>query len=274
MWGRRLAEVARGNFGDGTMAFLSTGHRHDVGLVEVGADARRGDGRRPSTRVTPVVTSTVGRPCRTGRAPICPRRDDRNGDTLVAMETDTIDRGAEPTRRTGTRPWTSTSIRSSSSLINMAATLAFYRALGVQIPDEAIWRTSTGIHHVHFTMPSGLIIHFDSPRLAASYNTGWREPIGTGSGNMFSFKVAERDEMDELHRRLTDLGHPSPQGPYDTFGSTIRDHRRPRREPRRNHEHRRPDASQRPSRPLTRCARRGCPRVQPTRSTVAFLGEV
>ena len=37
-----LTEVARGNFGDGTMVFLSTGlHHHDVGLVEVGADARR-----------------------------------------------------------------------------------------------------------------------------------------------------------------------------------------------------------------------------------------
>ena len=66
-------------------------------------------------------------------------------------------------------------------------------------------------------MPSGLIIHFDSPRLAASYNTGWREPNGNGSGNTFSFKVAERDEVDELHRQLTDLGHPSPQAPYDAF---------------------------------------------------------
>ena len=100
---------------------------------------------------------------------------------------------------------------------DMAATLSFYRGLGVQIPDEAIWRTSTGIHHVDFTMPSGLIIHFDSPQLAASYNTGWREPNGTGAGNTFSFKVAERDDVDELHRRLTDLGHPSPQDPYDAF---------------------------------------------------------
>jgi catechol 2,3-dioxygenase len=40
-----LAEVARENFGDGTMVFLSTGHNHhEVGLVEVGADARRPEG--------------------------------------------------------------------------------------------------------------------------------------------------------------------------------------------------------------------------------------
>ena len=65
---------------------------------------------------------------------------------------------------------------------DMDATLAFYRMLGVHIPDTAIWRTRSGIHHVDFTMPSGLIIHFDSPRLASSYNTGWQEPNGTRSG--------------------------------------------------------------------------------------------
>ena len=40
-----LTEVARGNFGDGPMVFLSTGRsHHDIGLVEVGAGARRPDG--------------------------------------------------------------------------------------------------------------------------------------------------------------------------------------------------------------------------------------
>jgi catechol 2,3-dioxygenase len=37
-----LTEVARTDFGSGPMAFLSTGrHHHDIGLLEVGADARR-----------------------------------------------------------------------------------------------------------------------------------------------------------------------------------------------------------------------------------------
>ena len=37
-----LKEVARGDFGDGTMVFLSTGrNHHDVALVEVGDGARR-----------------------------------------------------------------------------------------------------------------------------------------------------------------------------------------------------------------------------------------
>jgi catechol 2,3-dioxygenase len=37
-----LNEVARADFGSGTMVFLSTGHNHhDIGLLEVGAEARR-----------------------------------------------------------------------------------------------------------------------------------------------------------------------------------------------------------------------------------------
>ncbi len=37
-----LTEVARADFGDGSMVFLSTGHNHhDIALVEVGPDARR-----------------------------------------------------------------------------------------------------------------------------------------------------------------------------------------------------------------------------------------
>ena len=75
---------------------------------------------------------------------------------------------------------------------DMDATLAFYRRLGVQIPKDAIWRTATSIHHVDITMPSGMIVHFDSQRLAASYNAGWQAPDRTRSGNVLSFKVAER----------------------------------------------------------------------------------
>src|SRR3954468_1315954 len=37
-----LTEVARAEFGNGPMVFLSSGrHHHDIALVEVGADARR-----------------------------------------------------------------------------------------------------------------------------------------------------------------------------------------------------------------------------------------
>ena len=100
---------------------------------------------------------------------------------------------------------------------DMEATLAFYRALGVEIPESAIWRTATGMHHIDLTMPGGLIVHFDSPELARVYDRGWKEPSGTGTRVVLSFKVASREEVDRLHGELVKLGHPSAQLPYDAF---------------------------------------------------------
>jgi uncharacterized glyoxalase superfamily protein PhnB len=100
---------------------------------------------------------------------------------------------------------------------NMEATLAFYRDLGVEIPEESIWRTATGVHHVDLTMPGGLILHFDSAALARTYDRGWVPPSGAGSRIVLTFHVATRDEVDEIHTRLVALGHPDSQPPYDTF---------------------------------------------------------
>jgi uncharacterized glyoxalase superfamily protein PhnB len=100
---------------------------------------------------------------------------------------------------------------------DMESTLAFYRALGVRIPEEAVWRTATGAHHVDIKMPGGLILHFDSAALARVYDRGWREPSGTGTRTVLSFKVSSREEVDRIHDRLTGLGYASAQPPYDAF---------------------------------------------------------
>ena len=100
---------------------------------------------------------------------------------------------------------------------DMEASMAFYRALGVEIPETAIWRTASGAHHVDLAMPGGLIVHLDSHALARVYDRGWREPTGPGTGVVLSFKVATREAVDQLHAALTRLGHPSAQPPYDAF---------------------------------------------------------
>jgi len=100
---------------------------------------------------------------------------------------------------------------------DMAATLAFYRALGIDIPEEAIWSTPTGAHHVDITMPSGLVFHFDSEPMTKVYDRGWEAPTGTGTRTVLSFKVPSRDEVDRIHGAMTDLGYRCPQPPYDTF---------------------------------------------------------
>jgi uncharacterized glyoxalase superfamily protein PhnB len=100
---------------------------------------------------------------------------------------------------------------------DMEQTLAFYRALGVDIPESALWRTPTGVHHVDFTMPGGLRIHFDSPELARAYNRGWKPPSGTGSRIVLTFHLPARGDVDRTWEKLTNLGHRGSQPPYDAF---------------------------------------------------------
>lgn len=100
---------------------------------------------------------------------------------------------------------------------DMDATIAFYRALGVDIPETAIWRTPSGAHHVDITMPGGLQVHFDSAALAKFYNQGWQDPTGSGSRIVIGFRVSTRDDVDRTHSTLTSLGHRSSQPPYDAF---------------------------------------------------------
>ncbi len=49
---------------------------------------------------------------------------------------------------------------------DMDATLAFYRQLGLDIPDSAVWRTDSGAHHVDLSLPNGFGLDFDSKPLA------------------------------------------------------------------------------------------------------------
>ncbi len=97
------------------------------------------------------------------------------------------------------------------------ATVEFYRALGIEIPESAIWRTASGTHHVDFTMPSGLIVHFDSEALARAYDRGWRPPSGKGTRAVLNFKVASRTDVDALHDQMCNRGSPSTQPPFDAF---------------------------------------------------------
>jgi len=99
---------------------------------------------------------------------------------------------------------------------DMEATLAFYRALGLDIPESALWRTPSGIHHVDLKTPGGLTLHFDSHALAKAYNSGWRDAPGHAR-NVLTFHVEARDDVDRIHAKLTALGHKASQPPYDAF---------------------------------------------------------
>jgi catechol 2,3-dioxygenase-like lactoylglutathione lyase family enzyme len=100
---------------------------------------------------------------------------------------------------------------------DMDATLAFYRRLGLEIPDSAVWRTETGPHHVDLKLPGGLGLDFDSSALAERYNAGWRESEAGEGRCVIGFSVATREEVDERYAALTAAGYTGLQPPYDAF---------------------------------------------------------
>jgi catechol 2,3-dioxygenase-like lactoylglutathione lyase family enzyme len=100
---------------------------------------------------------------------------------------------------------------------DMEATLAFYRRLGLHIPDTSVWRAAGGAHHVEVTMPNGLHLEFDSAALSRRYNAGWREPAAGDGRAVIGFKLPSRAAVDERYADLTRGGYTGRQSPYDAF---------------------------------------------------------
>lgn len=97
---------------------------------------------------------------------------------------------------------------------DVEAAVAFYRCLGLEIPESTIWRTESGAHHVDVAMPNGLGLDLDSQQLAKSYNAGW-SPDGPRS--VIGFSLPTREAVDERYAELTGAGYSGLQPPYDTF---------------------------------------------------------
>jgi uncharacterized glyoxalase superfamily protein PhnB len=100
---------------------------------------------------------------------------------------------------------------------DLQATLAFYRALGIDIPDGKVWSTDSGPHHTEgVDIGSGAEVEIDSEDLARVYNAGYRDAPGAAS-TVIGFRLPTRDAVDALHARLTAAGYQSRQPPYDAF---------------------------------------------------------
>ena len=94
---------------------------------------------------------------------------------------------------------------------DMEAMVGFYRALGVELPDApAPWDQ----HHRSSSTTGGLDLDLDSTTFATRWNDGW-PPDQTGV--VIGFRVASRDEVDQIYDRLTAMGHRGQQAPYDAF---------------------------------------------------------
>jgi len=95
----------------------------------------------------------------------------------------------------------------------MDATVAFYRRLGLDVPDtEPAWQA----HHRRAAGTDGLNLDFDSYEFARMWNACSR-PSGTGGACVVGLRLSSREAVDALHEEVTNAGSISQQAPFDTF---------------------------------------------------------
>lgn len=99
------------------------------------------------------------------------------------------------------------------------ASIAFYRRLGVNVPDQRVWRTGTGAHHASAAenAAQAVSLDLDSTAFAAIWNTGWRGRRDLAGRVVVGFGVGSRDEVDRLYAEMTAAGYNGLQAPYDAF---------------------------------------------------------
>ena len=102
---------------------------------------------------------------------------------------------------------------------NLEASLAFYRRLGVEIPEEHVWSTASGIHHASAGETANPAINFelDSIAFARIWNQGWKGHRDLGGKVVVGFKLSSRDAVDAVHGGLAGAGYIGLQVPYDAF---------------------------------------------------------
>jgi catechol 2,3-dioxygenase-like lactoylglutathione lyase family enzyme len=103
---------------------------------------------------------------------------------------------------------------------DLDASVKFYRRLGVPIPDDRVWRTETGVHHVSASTPKTPDqpqLDLDSAAFARLWNTGWQGQTDLRGRVVVGFGVNARENVDHLHAHMTEAGYRSLQPPCDAF---------------------------------------------------------
>lgn len=93
---------------------------------------------------------------------------------------------------------------------DMAASLAFYRRLGLDVPPEA-----DAEPHVEVDLAGGLRLAFDTEDTIRSFDSSWTPP--SGSRSALAFACDSPAEVDATYAALTDAGYKGHLAPFDAF---------------------------------------------------------
>jgi catechol 2,3-dioxygenase-like lactoylglutathione lyase family enzyme len=103
---------------------------------------------------------------------------------------------------------------------NPDASIAFYRRLGVEIAEDGVWRTPSGIHHVNAARHdarSTMQLDIDSIAFARLWNTGWQRVADLRGRVVVGFSLRSRAAVDAVYADMTGAGHTGLHAPYDAF---------------------------------------------------------
>jgi uncharacterized glyoxalase superfamily protein PhnB len=96
---------------------------------------------------------------------------------------------------------------------DMHASLAFYRRLGIEIPEGDVWRTDSGAHHAR-TAATPIEVGFDSRKMAHAYNAGFAAERGKV---LIGVELESREAVDKLWHELIADSVQGLQPPADAF---------------------------------------------------------
>jgi catechol 2,3-dioxygenase-like lactoylglutathione lyase family enzyme len=95
---------------------------------------------------------------------------------------------------------------------DMAATLAFYRRLGLDIPE-----TADDEPHVDVELTGGMRLAWDTEATICSFDPGWSPPTGGGHRAALAFDCGSPADVDAAWRELTAAGYEGHLEPWDAF---------------------------------------------------------
>jgi uncharacterized glyoxalase superfamily protein PhnB len=96
---------------------------------------------------------------------------------------------------------------------DMARALAFYRALGLDIPADA-----DGAPHAEVELAGGLRLMFDTEDTVRSFDPSWTAPAAGSSSRMgLALLCDSPGEVDAVHAAMVEAGHRSHHDPWDAF---------------------------------------------------------
>jgi catechol 2,3-dioxygenase-like lactoylglutathione lyase family enzyme len=94
---------------------------------------------------------------------------------------------------------------------DMTASLAFYRRLGLAIPEGA-----ENDPHVETTLPGGLRLAWDSAETIRRIDPGW-DPRPSGQRLGLAFLCDSPSDVDTQYAELVRAGHPGEKEPWNAF---------------------------------------------------------